>query len=93
VLQLDPNYAEAHNNLGAIYLNEGELVAAIREIEAAVRLKPGLASAHYSLFLAYEQKGDLKKAASHLREYVDLSGDDDPELGEKIKRYTGGGKP
>lgn len=90
VLQLDPDYAEAHNNLGAIYLSEGNLVAAIRENEAAIRLKPGLASAHYSLFLAFEQKGDLKKAASHLREYMELSGDDDPELQKKLQKYESG---
>ncbi len=90
VLELDPDYAEAHNNLGAIFLSEGNLPSAIRENEAAIRLKPGLASAHYSLFLAFEQKKDLKKAASHLKEYMDLSGDDDAELQKKLKQYESG---
>lgn len=86
-IQLNPNYAEAHNNLGAIYLEGGKVDASIAENEKAIQIKPMLSSAHYSLFLAYEQKHDLRTAAQYLQKYIDLTGDDDPALKEKLARY------
>jgi tetratricopeptide (TPR) repeat protein len=88
VLELNPNHAEAHNNLGAIYLAEGMTSQAIRENELAVQLKPGLASAHYSLFLAYEQEKNFKVAGEHLRKYLEITEDDDPELKRKAEKYN-----
>ena len=88
VLAINPNYAEAHNNLGSIYLSEGQIAQSIRENEKAVELKPGLASAHYSLFLALEQKKNYRLAGEHLKTYLDLTEDDDPELKKKLQKYS-----
>jgi tetratricopeptide (TPR) repeat protein len=49
-LRIDPNYAEAHNNLGGVLaMIPGRLPDAIPEYEAAVRIKPNLAEAHFNL--------------------------------------------
>jgi serine/threonine-protein kinase len=86
-IEINPNFAEAHNNLGYVYLNEGEVDLSILENEKAVGLKPNLSSAHYVLFSAYEQKQDLKRAGEHLRKYLEITGDDDPNLKNKAQRY------
>ncbi|MGI8500842.1 MAG: tetratricopeptide repeat protein, partial [Hassallia sp.] len=39
-LHLDPNYANAHNNLGLALYNQGKLDDAIAELEIAVHLEP-----------------------------------------------------
>ncbi|AUB39858.1 Tfp pilus assembly protein PilF [Nostoc flagelliforme CCNUN1] len=39
-LQIDPNYANAHNNLGLALYGQGKLEQAIAELEIAVRLDP-----------------------------------------------------
>jgi tetratricopeptide (TPR) repeat protein len=48
-LGFDANNADAHNDLGAALASEGDLSAAIREFEAAVRIDPRLASARSNL--------------------------------------------
>ncbi len=88
VIRLNPNYAEAYNNLGGIYLMEGQVDLSIQENEKALQLKPGLATAHYSLFSAYELKKNYPLAVEHLKQYIQITGDDDPALKEKIEKYT-----
>lgn len=86
-IDINRNFAEAHNNLGLVYLHEGEVDLSILENEKAVGLKPNLSSAHYVLFLAYEQKQDLKRSGEHLRKYLEITGDDDPNLKRKAQQY------
>jgi serine/threonine protein kinase len=88
VIRLNPNYAEAYNNLGGIYLIEGQVEQSIQENEKAVQLKPGLATAHYSLFTAYELKKNYPRAVEHLKKYMQITGDDDPALKQKLEQYT-----
>ena len=51
-LRLNPDYAEAHNNLGNALNAEGRIREAIAQYETALRLKPDYAEAHYNLGLA-----------------------------------------
>jgi|GEM_PF-3013933 len=88
VIALNPNYAEAYNNLGAIDLYNSQIPQAIQEIEKALALKPDLASAHYSLFLAYELQKNYPQAVQHLKRYIELTGDEDPALKQKLEQYT-----
>lgn len=87
-ISLNPNLPEAHNNLGNVLLQDGQIDESIVELEKALDLKPRFHHAHYNLFAAYEQKGDLKRAAQHLKEYMELSGDDSPELKKKLEEYS-----
>ena len=48
-LRLDPNYADAHNNLGAALACKGNVKAAVFHFREAVRLKPDFAAAHNNL--------------------------------------------
>ncbi|HME00867.1 MAG TPA: tetratricopeptide repeat protein [Terriglobia bacterium] len=63
-LALDPNFADAHLQLGILYASRSNYPDAIREYQSAVRLKPSLATAHYRLAQAYSRTGD-KAAARH----------------------------
>jgi tetratricopeptide (TPR) repeat protein len=48
-IRLDPNYAEAHMNLGnALASSPGHLPEAITEYREALRIAPGLAAGHYT---------------------------------------------
>ncbi|WP_414579462.1 tetratricopeptide repeat protein, partial [Anabaena sp. CCY 9402-a] len=39
-LRLDPNFANAHNNLGLALQDQGKLEAAIAEVNIAIHLEP-----------------------------------------------------
>jgi len=75
-VRIYPNYAEAHNNLGAILLQSGRTTEAVVEYQAAVRLDPDYADAHSNLGGALSRiPGRLMEAATELETAVRL----DPE--------------
>ena len=49
VLRLAPRSAEAHNSLGWVLLAEGKIDPAIRELQAAVKIKPDFPQARINL--------------------------------------------
>ena len=66
-LHADPNSAEAHNTLGGIYLQRGELAPAQHQFEEAIRLQAKLASAHYNLALVFQKQGKKEDAVREFR--------------------------
>ncbi|MCH8852330.1 MAG: tetratricopeptide repeat protein [Planctomycetes bacterium] len=64
-VELDPEYAAAHNNLGIALKDKGDLDAAIEHFNAALRIDPDYADAHYNLGIALQAKGDLDAAIEH----------------------------
>jgi tetratricopeptide (TPR) repeat protein len=48
-LEINPNYAEAHYNLGKVFIQKGQLDAAITQFQEVLRLRPGFRSAQDDL--------------------------------------------
>ena len=61
-LQLDPNYPEAHNNLGNILGKQEEYGRAIPSYLSAIRLSPDYAAAHSNLGNAHKEEGEIDEA-------------------------------
>ena len=59
-LRLNPNNAEAHNNLGLALLASGKARESIAEFEAAMHLKPELKGAADNLQRAQAQLGSQR---------------------------------
>ncbi|MBV8476729.1 MAG: tetratricopeptide repeat protein, partial [Acidobacteria bacterium] len=66
-LDTDPGSAEAHNALGSVYLQRGQLEPARGELEKAIRLEPEFAWAHYNLALVLKQQEKMDDAERELR--------------------------
>ncbi len=72
-VRIYPNYAEAHNNLGAILLQSGRTTEAVAEYRAAVRLDPDYPDAHSNLGSALSRiPGSLPEATAELETAVRL---------------------
>src|SRR5439155_2297431 len=71
-LTLRPSFAEAHNNLGVAFAEQGHLDDAANELRAALRLKPDLADACYNLGLIDLIQSDARGAARELRKAAKL---------------------
>jgi len=71
-LRLDPNYADAHYNLGQVMYRQGQLDAAIGHFSQVVQLKPDDAQAHYKLALALAQQKQAGQALRHYSKAVSL---------------------
>ena len=63
-LELNPNYPEAHYNLGITLKRQGDLSAAIACYNSALKLKPNYPDAHYNLGNALKEQGDLDAATA-----------------------------
>ena len=64
-VQLDPENAEAHANLGKTHLTLGHVKEAIPELREALRLDPGNTQAKRLLSQAYRRAGDAENAAKY----------------------------
>ena len=71
-MKADPNYAEAHSNLGFSYRKQGKFNKAVRSYKKAISLDPKLAEAHEYLGEAYAEMGKFELAEKELQILHDL---------------------
>jgi tetratricopeptide (TPR) repeat protein len=75
VVQLVPNDAGAHQNLGLALCAKGRLDEAIAEFRAAIRINKDLISARYNLGHALSDQGKLDEAIAEYRETLRIKND------------------
>jgi len=93
--KLEPNVAEVHANLGAIYFQEAKFDRAVLELRQALSLKPVLARASTLLALSLSELGQFSEALPGLEKAFQQA--DDPAIrrmsGLQLERaYTGLGR-
>ena len=72
-LAVTSNNDVALNNLGIIFLEKGQLDAAISKLEAAIDLRPENGPAHDNLAKAFLKKGRVAEAMVHYRKLVEIN--------------------
>jgi tetratricopeptide (TPR) repeat protein len=72
-LQIDPNDAEVHNDMGATLIALGKTDTAIPHFREAVRNKPNLANAHYGLGYALSLQGEMGAAIQEYQTALKLN--------------------
>ncbi|MGA9524285.1 MAG: tetratricopeptide repeat protein [Myxococcaceae bacterium] len=72
---LQPDFAEANNNYGALLNEAQDYQTAVRVLEAAVAAAPEFAAARLNLGNAYRGKGDFKKAIAEYQQVLRLRPD------------------
>jgi tetratricopeptide (TPR) repeat protein len=70
-LDLNPDDAKAHNNLGRALAGKGEFDEAMRHWLKAVAVNPAYAEAHNNLGVAFVRKGRFDEAIVHLKRALD----------------------
>jgi serine/threonine protein kinase/Flp pilus assembly protein TadD len=75
VLELDPNYSFAHNQIGYLYLDLGNNEKAIEHFNKYVSLNPGDANPLDSLAEAYFRMGRLDEAIAKYKEALKIKPD------------------
>jgi len=73
-INLKPDYVEAHNNLGLLYISEGRFVEGVRHLQTALELNPNC-EAYNNLGLAYASIGRFDKAIEYYRTALRLKPD------------------
>src|SRR5262249_22755566 len=68
-----PDYADAHNNLGAMLATRGAVADAIAHYRHAIRLRPDFAAALDNLGLALARSGDSDAAVDCFRRALALA--------------------
>ena len=61
-IYINPNFAEAHNNMGIILKDQGNLEEAIEAYNKALAIKPDFAEAYNNMGNALQEQGKLEEA-------------------------------
>lgn len=69
---LDPNFSDAHFELGLLYEDENQTEKGIREYQLALKNNPVFAKAHYHLARLYQKNGDQKLASIEFHKFQQL---------------------
>jgi len=77
-VQLDPESNRAHLLLAEFHRDSGKLIEAVREYEAAIRIRPDLAAAYLGLATAYWKTGETERVSAPLNRALSLA-PEDPE--------------
>ena len=75
VVEIEPDYAMAYNNLGYNYGKQGNNTKAIELLEQSIELDPNNASAYMNLGIAYEVRSILGKAILMLEKAIEIEPD------------------
>jgi Flp pilus assembly protein TadD len=73
-VEADPEFSEAHGNLGAQYARLGRAIDAVTEFQRAITLDPSTAQHQSNLAVAMAQLGRLEEAEVWARRAVTLDG-------------------
>jgi predicted Zn-dependent protease len=92
LIKLEPNIAEAHATLAAIYFQQHEYELAVREVRTAQKLKPGLPKLDSLLGLSLAEMGRFTEALPRLEKGFKQTAD--PEIRrmcglQLLRAYTG----
>jgi tetratricopeptide (TPR) repeat protein len=71
-IKLNPNYSEAHYNLGSLYRMKGKPEEAITCFKKAIQINPDYAEAYAGLGVAEYALRDYQRAKSNLQKAKEL---------------------
>ena len=71
-IEARPDYADAHYQLGKLYIAKGDIENAIGHLETAVQADPKKEYIHYQLSIAYRKANRAADADRELKTYSDL---------------------
>jgi len=74
-LKMDPNYADAYNNLGAVEYQDHRLKPAIKRYQQAIAINPEFATYHSNLGTAYMERKQFDKAAAEYARALQIDPD------------------
>jgi tetratricopeptide (TPR) repeat protein len=77
---ISPQFDQAHALLGKLYADTGKTALAVKELEAALQIKPDNRVAIYQLMLAYEsagREGDAARMQERLKGTIEKERQDD----------------
>ncbi|MDD2914129.1 MAG: tetratricopeptide repeat protein [Gallionella sp.] len=74
-VELNPNDAEVHNNLGVMLQSQGQIEAALKSLRRALELKPDYANAHNSLGSILDDLEQFDAAQSSYRRAIKINPD------------------
>ena len=72
ILNADPNYYQAYNNIGYIYLNKGQTDLAIDNYKKAISINPQDDTAHTNLACAYQKKQMFDNAIDEYQKALEI---------------------
>ena len=75
-LQIQPDFADAHNNLGNLLLQQGQVDEAIAHFQKALQLQPDFADARSNLGGALLQKGRTGEAMAQFQKASEIEPND-----------------
>lgn len=89
-LSLDRNLLSSYNNLGLVYRAQKRPHEAREVLERALAINSSFPQTHYNLALILEEIGEIERARFHYQSFIDLSGDDNSRLVERVQAHLQG---
>ncbi|MFZ6723546.1 tetratricopeptide repeat protein [Undibacterium sp. Ji49W] len=74
-LELNPDFAEVHNNLGLALMRQGENDQAKHHLQQAVSIKPDMFNTYYVLGMLAQQLGQFVEATDHFAKVITIRPD------------------
>jgi len=71
-LEIKPDDAKAHNNLGDVFNKKGRVDEAIAQFQKAVEIQPDYAEAHRNLAICLRQQGRMGEAIAHYQKALQI---------------------
>lgn len=72
-IKLDPEYIDAHYDLGVAYYHRGKVNAAIKAFQEVLSLDANYQAAHYRIGVCYHHLGQLNVAIDHLSQSIAIT--------------------